>query len=193
VALFPNGLTFGPAAAKAVGALYVATASVTINSNATATLVGSGVGSLTLPAGFFVAGRAVRVRAWGYYTTTGTPSNVTFAVLLGSTTVAATNGGSSGQLNNNITAAPWSVDCDIACRSVGASGTVFAIGAVTLASASGAGFRTSNTVTSILANGSTPATATVDTTGSLAVDLQLTDAGANTTVVCTNFTLEQLN
>jgi hypothetical protein len=178
---------------RASGTFYTSTASVTVATATTATLIGSGVGNLTLPANLLTAGRTVRLRARGYHTTTATHSNVTFTISLGGTTIAQSNAGTSMPPSDNVsTPRAWILDCEITCRSTGGSGTVMAVGDLRWQ-------QTNNSLTTaawagaIVSNGSTPATATVDTTTSLALDLQLTDGGTGTSVTCTNVTAELLN
>ena len=86
----------------------VASATVA-NTASETTIVGTVTGGKTLPAALLVAGKTVRVRAFGVLSARGTP-NLTVKVNVGRTVIAR------------------ELDCLITCRTTGASGTVFAQG-----------------------------------------------------------------
>jgi hypothetical protein len=173
--------------------LYTSTANASVATATTATLIGSGVGTLTLPANFLVAGKTLRLKAKGYITTTAAASTLIFLVKLGATTVANTNNGTALAPVSSMTAKPWEVEVDITCRTTGASGTVMAVGYLRFVNSATVTLTTANTVIVLVCSGTTPGAVTVDTTASKAVDFQVTDAGTGSTVVCTNFSLEVLN
>jgi hypothetical protein len=187
-----NGL-FAAANCLAEGVMYTSTANVSVATAVTATLIGSGVGTLTLPANFLIAGRTIRIRAKGYVTTTAAPSTLIFLSKLGATTVSNTNNGTGVAPTASMTAKPWDMEQDITCRTVGSSGTVMAVGLVRMSTSATVTFNTANLAAILMCSTATPATVTVNTTTSLAIDFQVTDAGTGTTVVCTNFTVEVLN
>jgi hypothetical protein len=89
------------------------------NTTTQTTITSTGVGSLTLPANFFIAGRTLKIEGMGYHSSTGNPS-ITIRVKLGSTTIATLTG-SSGNGSNDT----FRVSGVITCRTTGASGTVF--------------------------------------------------------------------
>lgn len=187
-----TGLTLASTTLSPTSAtLYASTASVTIASATTATLIGSGVGSLTLAANYLVAGKTIRLKACGEYTTTGSPSTLIFTVLFGATTVANTNNGGALAPRASQSKVYWEVDCLITCRSTGGSGTVMAVGQVTMESTA-ASLSTASAALCFLWSGTNPTTVTIDTTASQAVDLQCTDAGTGTSITCTNFVMEAL-
>lgn len=100
--------------------LFVQTATVTIaNSNAETSIVGSGVGSMTLPANFFQVGTSVEVSAQGYHSATGNP-NVTFNFKVDGNTVVTSGTVASGASTNQL------LDAKIymTCRTTGNNGTV---------------------------------------------------------------------
>lgn len=111
-----------------VGVIFTSTASATVaNSVAETSIIGTGVGTLTLPANFFVVGKTIRVRVRGIMSITGTP-NITVKVKLGSTVIVSTGVvAAAGTVANNL----FDVVVDIICRSVGASGTVMGTGGFT--------------------------------------------------------------
>jgi predicted RecA/RadA family phage recombinase len=161
------------------GVVFSQTATVTVaNSVAETTLTGSGVGTLTLPANFFVAGKSVRLTAWGYHSSVSTPTiNVRFK--LGSTTIVSTGAVNSGNGTNN----GWLVDVVLTCRTTGGSGTVIAQGIFTENHALGGRHDMEST-----------GTTTINTTTSQAITLtaQWGTASASNTISCTNLILEVL-
>lgn len=188
------GNNYPAAISRLTGAAFSSTASVTVSTAVTATLVGSGVGSLTIPAAGLIAGRTVRLRAFGYLTTTASPSTLIFLVKLGSTTVANSNAGTALAPTASLTTAkPWAMECSITCRTTGASGTVLPLGVVRMAASATAGFSAATVGEVLISNTATPTTTTIDTTASQALDFQVTNAGTGTTVVCTNFEMEVLH
>ena len=170
---YPNGIN-----QHRVGGLFTQTANKTIADTVTeTTLFGTGVGTLTLPVVFFVAGKTIRVTIRGFYSE-GTASNGTFNVKLGSVSICTTGAFAIAGAATNV---GWVASVDITCRSTGASGTVH-----------GQGMYLYST------NGQQPiqntAVATVDTTGTLTLDVMWTWSvnNANNTITSTNATVEVL-
>jgi hypothetical protein len=105
--------------------LFSQTADKTVANTTTPTgLFGTGVGSLTLPAGLLAAGSVIRITMTGHYSTTGTPT-FTLAVNLGGTELATTGAKSLETAASNI---GWKLEFEIVCRTTGATGTVVASG-----------------------------------------------------------------
>ena len=154
----------------------VASATVA-NTASETTIVGTVTGGKTLPAALLVAGKTVRVRAFGVLSSTGTP-NLTVKVKFGSTVIATT--GAVAQ-SGTPTDVGWELDCLITCRTTGASGTVFAQGV----------FRYGTVVMPLAAT----AAVTVDTTGAHIIDLtaQWGAMDPGNTITCTNGAIELLN
>jgi hypothetical protein len=116
------------------------------------------LGTVTIPALWFLPGRSVRVKAAGVYgSAAGTTLNV--RIKFGSTVILATGDQSPAAATDYY----WSIDAEISCRTAGAGGTVMAESAFTyLAGATG----------NLQAWGMVNTTAvTVDTTATQAVDL----------------------
>jgi len=158
--------------------LYVATADATVgNTNVETSLVGTGVGSVTLPANFLTAGKSLRLRMYGYHSASGSP-NVTVNIKFGSTIIVT----SGVVVSNTSTNQGFDIDVDITCRSTGVSGTVSVQGRYT--EYGNASFPMTNT-----------APVTIDTTSSQLVDITLTwGTGApGNTSTATNFTIQTLN
>lgn len=143
------------AVAASGGLLFAQTADSTTTANSATTLFGTGVGTLTLPANFLVAGRTIRVTMGGYASTGASNAVHWLLISLGGVTVA-TGGFAFGSSNNW----GWQATATITCRTTGSSGTVV----------SGGDFMV-NFELPVVASG--VGTATVDTTGTLAIDMTL--------------------
>lgn len=155
-------------------------------------------GNVTIPANYLQDGRSFRIRAFGKYSTTGTPTmifglrwNGVAGTLLCKTAACTTPSG--------VTNAGWDLDIVMTTRSNGATGTVMANGtarvfaavAGTVASATGEAL-----VTPMMNGGVvTPAAATVDLTADTPISLTLTwsAASASNTATILNYTIESLN
>ena len=162
------------------GVLFTQTDTVTVADTVTETaLTGTGVGTLTLPANFFVAGKTLKIRALGYHSSTASP-NITLRFKLGSTTVLTTGTISSG----NATDEAWICDAFLTCRTTGATGTVIGQGYYDELHGVGSTGGMVNT-----------AATTIDTTASQAISLTVEwgTANAGNTISCTNLVIEILN
>lgn len=109
--------------------VWVQNASTTVANDATEkTLLSSGNGTLQLPANFFKLGRPLHISGSGYFSATGSPTitlRVKLTTLAGvSTTLLAT----AAVTSSNETNALWTLDADVVCQTVGASGKFFAQG-----------------------------------------------------------------
>lgn len=161
--------------------------------------------NVTIPANYLQDGRCLRLRAFGAYGTTGTPT-LTFSLRWGGvsgtvisksaaiTTTSATGSGAS-------MTALWSAECVIQVRSNGSSGTVMANGEVILYNSAAP---TSGTVTNyglpaVLASGSTGGTTPVAVTVDLTADTALSftalwgTANAANSIQGLNYTVESMN
>lgn len=161
--------------------------------------------NITIPANYLADGRCLRLRIFGAYGTTGTPTlifalrwgGVAGTVIAKSATVTTTSGVGGGA---SMTA-PWSMEALIQVRSNGAAGTLMTSGEVILYTSTAA---TAGTVTNyglplFLASGSTGGTTPV----AVAVDLTTDTALSVTALWGTNnaanslrgdqYTLETLN
>ena len=180
-----------------------ATASGTaVNTTVTETILFPNV---TVPANFMQDGRCLRLRAFGAYGTTSTPTlifslrwgGVAGTVLAKSTTVTTTSGVGGGA---SMTA-PWSFEAIIQVRSNGSSGTLMTNGEVVLYTSSAA---TAGTVTNYgmsvpLASGSTGGTTPVAVTADLTADTALAftvtwgTSNAANNIQGLNYSIEALN
>src|SRR5204863_1382934 len=101
------------------GVTFAQTATVTdATPNTSSTIIGTGVGTTTFPANFFVPGRTVRVRAYGKYSS---GSQEVFILSLGGTARLQINLGT----DNTASGDSWSLTFEFTCRTTGSSGTFF--------------------------------------------------------------------
>lgn len=146
-------------------------------SNAETTLFSTGVGTLTLPANRLIAGTVIRLRCVGY----GQRLSGTFIVRvkIGGATLIATNTVSTVWESNGLF---W-LDAEMACQTTGATGTLTAQG-ITAVSTDGVTMPHMRMVST--------AAATIDTTGTLAVDatIQFSTSNANNRVTITSGLVE---
>lgn len=172
-----------------VGTLFTKTADTTVGGTTTETsLIGTGTGTATLPANFFVVGKTLRVRAGGHFSTDAvTPATLNIRLRLGgiSGTIILATGDKTPA--GAVTQDFWEVDITLTCRTTGATGTVMANG----------NFYHGDDSTNVLYEWEMTNTAavTVDTTASLAVVLSADWGGtdADDTITATVLTIEALN
>jgi hypothetical protein len=166
-----------------VAATTTSTATVQ-NSTSEGTLLGTVIGSATLPASVLQPGRTVRVRVMGVLSTAAAPGTLNLKLKFGSTQIVATGAQTpTGSLTTRL----FQIDVLITCRTTGGSGTVFAQGAFRYMPAA-----TGNETVWEMAS---TATVTIDTTASQAVDVTATwnTADASNIISGTDTTIELLN
>lgn len=153
-----------------VGTIFTQTADKSVTNTVTETsIVGTGVGTLTLPANFLVAGKTIRVTMSGVYSTVVvTGDTVTIKVKYGSTVLASK---ATTALVTGGTNLAWEAELLVTCRTTGATGTVQTAGGVTYQVAGAAA------IYDEINNGIT--TATLDTTASGLFDVSVTHSAAN--------------
>lgn len=162
--------------------LAVQTTSVTVTSNAETSLIGTVVGSLTIPANWFTtAGTVMEVCASGTITTAAAAQGTVNFKLKFGTTVVAQTGAFTPTANLSVDAYDFCIR--LSARTVGGTGTIMATNMLhsvgtTLITPMGANF-----------TNPTPATAVViDTTATQALDLTVTfSANATNSITQTNF------
>jgi hypothetical protein len=167
------------------GVIFTQTATVTVSNTATeTTLVGSGIGTMTLPANFFTPGKTLHIKAGGFYGTHSTAPYNYVRIKLGSTTILVTAADvlASGIGNDR----EWILDALITCRAIGSSGTVIGQGMLMY---SIGGASTKNYPMQNLA------TTTVNTTNSLVLSLttNFNTIHASNIMNCTNLSVVVLN
>jgi hypothetical protein len=167
--------------------IYVSTASVTVSNTTTETsIIGSGVGSLTLPANYLTAGKLIRVQAGGTITFPSGTDTITWKLKIGGTIVVQV--GAIDPSAGAVTDGGWTFEAWMTCRTIGSSGTVqphsFAI------------WRSDGGTTGSVRMGQDNfnSAATINTTVSNALDLTFTwsSSVATRTLVCNTFLAEGL-
>jgi hypothetical protein len=159
-----------------------ATTSVVADDNET-TLIGSGVGSLVIPANNLVAGKSYRLTVRGKYSTDASnPAQMNWRTKLGSTTIAATDNAGLGTNTQNKN---YEIHVEFTCRTTGGSGTVMAQGMFFTENGPGA-----NGIDNGLGT-----TATIDTTVSntLNFTVDLTDGSAGNSCYVYILLFEEIN
>ncbi|MBL7942761.1 MAG: hypothetical protein JNM00_08350 [Flavobacteriales bacterium] len=139
--------------------IFAQTADGTVqNTTSETTLFGTGEGSLTIPADFFKVGRTLKVTMMGIITNTGSPT-IRLRVKLGGSTIIDTTAVTMG----TITGTQFFIaEFLITCRTAGSSGTVIGQGMFNY---------WASTSSQRTATGASSGTVTVNTTGTLALDV----------------------
>lgn len=158
-----------------------ATASGTAVANtATETIL---VPNVTIPANYMQDGRWLRLRAFGGYGTTGTPTLI-FSVRWGGVSGTVLSKSAAATLTSGVgggasMTAPWELEILIQTRSNGASGTLMTNGLATLftTTAPTAGTVTHYGMAIFIASGSTGGTTPVAVTADLSADTALSLTG----------------
>lgn len=158
--------------------LFAATANAAATGTGAVTLLGSGVGTLTLPANRLIAGTELIIKLRGIWTTDGTPGNVVLTASLGGTSICASP---STALAANMSNREWELEIAITCRTTGATGTVRGQGKFI-------GQNAANT--SVTYEMPSTADVTVDTTGTLVIDVTWNNNNSGNTITCTNALVE---
>ncbi len=110
------------------GTIFTQTASVTVaNTGTETTLVGAGIGTMTLPANFLTVGKTIQVIAGGFYGTDAVAPNMVLRLKLGSTTILQQDAG--GTLTAGIgNDRGWMFNGEFTIRAVGAAGNAIGTG-----------------------------------------------------------------
>jgi hypothetical protein len=170
------------------GVVFSGTADKTVaNTTSETSLIPTGVGSATLAANSFSAGKVLRIRLSGKYGTKTAPAgDITIKVKLGSTVV---NTSGTHSVDPGETDQFWTVDLCLTCRTTGASGTV--IGQTSWNHSVAGAVSTAMQVAPMVANSAV----TIDTTTSQAVDVtaQWSTANASNTITTTCCQIEWMN
>ena len=116
-----------PSTGGTAKSVFVQTATGTVaNTVAETPLTSTGIGSLTLPANFFTVGRTLLIKGSGIHSAVSNP-NIRIKIKLGSTVILDT--GNVSSLNSTNT--EIDISGTITCRTIGATGTIFAQGSYT--------------------------------------------------------------
>ena len=104
------------------GRKFVTSTTVSINNTTSQlSLLGTVIGSNTLPANTFKAGTVLRITAWGYY---GTAASTTYAFTLQFGVGGATFSVQTATLPASLSGRAWYCTCTVICTSDGPSGTL---------------------------------------------------------------------
>ncbi len=161
------------------GVLFTQTEDKTVANTITETsIIGTGVGTVSLPGSFFTAGKTIQFHMHGYHSSTGNPS-LTLKVKLGSTTIGSKtvtvgNGSTDGYDLNGL----------ITCRTTGTTGTVVFMGEYHELHANGAEAGIVQTGTTTINTGSSQV---------LDITLQWGTANVGNTMTSQLFIVEVLN
>lgn len=162
------------------GGLFVGTADATSADTNENSIVPTGVGTVTLPANFLVAGKTIRLTASGFLTAPGA-TTLRLRIKLGTTVILDTGAQAIAAATNQH----WQIDALITCRTTGATGTVHAQGRFI--------FFTAATAPAGVEFGPNTAAVPVDTTAAQAVGLTaLWSAATTESITTTNLTVEVL-
>lgn len=114
--------------------LFTGTSVVTItNSTVETSVIGTGLGSKTIPTAFWTPGAKLYARNLGVYSAAVTPGNLTAKAKLGSTVLASTTLTSLLSLASTL---GYESTCEITCATSGASGVLIVTGYVGYTSSS---------------------------------------------------------
>lgn len=151
--------------------VFTQTADSTTTANSLTTLLGTGVGSLTLPANTLIVGQRIELELGGYISAAdGGAGTKTLTLALGGVTVAT---GASGATFTTVVNNGWSAKAFITLRTAGGGGTC--IGGAEW----GTQIATANEVgVKAVATG----TAACNTTGTLAINLSINNGNATGTI-----------
>ena len=165
------------------GVLFTQTSTVTVANTVTETAItDGGVGSLVLPANFFIAGRTIKLVGAGYHSNNNSDT-LRIRVKFGSTAILDTGAQASGASSND----GFQLAAFITCRTTGASGTIMAQGEYKEYTGTPSSHDTYQLVNT--------STTTIDTTASqtISVTAQWAVASASNTISLAIFTVEALN
>jgi hypothetical protein len=152
-------------------AIFIGTATVTTSGTTAVSLIPTGIGSVTLPANYLVAGKTIVVRFSGTFTTASTPGTIAFSYALGASTIASP---AAVTPTASLTTF-FEGEVYITCRTTGSSGSVAYFTKVT---------NNNGSTLSVLSEAS--GTATVNTTVSNTIAITSTNSVAGGTVLGVN-------
>ncbi|MBP9190659.1 MAG: hypothetical protein KBF51_14075 [Chitinophagales bacterium] len=153
------------------------------NTTTPTTLIGAGVGSLTINANTLVAGKSYIIKMYGYMNTLASPGNLTVETKLNSIVVATTTAVAAP---TSLTNRRVEIETIITCRTTGVTGTVMAQGSFQF---------NNNTTAGLTREMLNMSTVTINTTTNQAIDVTMTWSTASTSnnITITNATIEIIN
>ena len=106
---------------------FTGTQSITVaNSGAATSLIGTGVGSMTMKSGSQVAGKTLHLHLEGILSTGALTNGITFTLIYGGTTFASDVIGSGGLVS--VSSGAYTIDCYIQLQSIAANVGTFVVG-----------------------------------------------------------------
>ncbi len=172
------------------GVLYTSTADAASTTTAeTKSLIGTGVGTMTLPASFLVVGKTLRLTCAGYISTGGTAGTITFFAKVGGVTIATTGAVAP---RTSMSSRPWQFQIIATCRAVGSgtSANFFCTGAFNYQPDATS---TDTTTSTTLQIANAAVSSGLDSTASNLVDFLSTTSNNGHVITCANALLEVLN
>lgn len=144
--------------------------------------------NITIPANFLQDGRAIRIRAQGQHSTTGTPTLI-FRLRWGGVSGTVIALSPTFTCGSGVSANVWDLDLLLQVRSNGSSGTVVVIGRAIVNGA------TTPCQAMCVGGAATPAATTVDLTADTALSITATwgTASSSNTLTGWNYIVEALN
>lgn len=142
---------------------------------------------LVLPANFLYVGQALRLTAFGVFSTTGTPTLLTGFYYGGVAGVALAASGAVATASS-VTNVPWRMEATCTVRSTGSTGTIMVNGVQYIGTTVSAWGNTPLPITAL-------ATVTIDTTSAKAITVgaQWGTISSSNTLTCHQFICEALN
>ena len=168
---FENGL-----ATYKSGAFFSQTTATATSGITASPMIGGGAGTKTLPAGYLVVGKTIRISVAGIVTTAATPGTVSIAITLGGTVIAQSVAPQT--MTAGLTNVPFGFTVLVTCQSTGTSGIVLA-NTLSLTSAAATAAVGGNLMPNASSSG---VTTTVNTTGALAIGVTSTNSVSSGTV-----------
>ena len=163
------------------GVIFNQTSSVTVaNTTGATNLLGTGIGSATLPANFATVGRSIRVKSYGYISTGAANTSATLRIYVGPNPILTSTGTLPSGLSNAL------VEFDFTFSLV-ATGKIIGHGSLKI-TPSGA-FGSSVGMALVM---TAPATINATIANALNVTYQWGTASASNTITMTNATIEVL-
>jgi hypothetical protein len=158
-----TGCSGGGGGGSAGSTLFSTTASTAVTAASATTLIGTVTGSTTIPANTFTAGSVTEIMGQGFYTTPLAARTLTINLNIGGSTRITTG---AVTVLPSVTNGVWRLRCVVTTRTAGSSGTQIANCIFETAPSS------LSVLTPAAASMQSSSTWTVDTTGTIAIDLQ---------------------
>lgn len=158
------------------GVIYSQTSATSTSGTSASSWIGTGVGTVTLPANYLVAGKTIRIKAGGVFATAATPGTITLNVTVGSSTLFS----SAAVTPNASLSVVFFFEAVVTIRTVGSSGTQGNYGTIAYA--------TGNNAAPLLLFGQLVGSGSINTTVANTIGISTTNSVASGAV----FTIDTL-